>query len=459
MFSIHARGDLDCDGKPVEFVLRGGFRKKTPGEPLLTLTNKLTSPIHVEYVAEDQAVSAAAVPTDWAVQHLISEPGRPWPFDAFSARVEDTVFVRYFEAFEALARLHAGAMRYYSVPRVEVGAPGCMVAPVDAALVEQLAAVLPSYQQLSSELTPEKGCCSGDFSPDADQDGMCDMMVDQWSAGAWPSLGFKLLGGQRFNYEFDEESGSDSGLEPGVDLAITGRAWHDPGCDGHREGITFRTHLVAKDGSCRPLMGLDQQVVPDMEWFPFEGDERSVVVPALRAMEHPLWPGTFSYADFSGGWSGLDVAAFGRVFEELDIVFSQMESSVSVYFTQNCSLPAAPVTSAEDEWLFLVSDACCWKGNFVFERWDGRCGPFPQLWEDPFWTALGFSVPFRHRFAYGVEVKPAGTSAWLVTLEAIGDDNCNLTPSRFLKYGLAEKKLEGCSVQWLQGWHVENMFE
>ncbi len=461
LFSVHARGDLDCDGKPIEFVLRGGFRKYANGGsgPLLTLTNKLSSPVHLEYVAEDQTASQTAVPTEWAVTQFLSEARQPWPFDAFSARVEDTVFFRHFEALEALARLHAGAVRYYSIPKAEVGAPGCMVSVPDGPLLGQLATFLPPYKGLHSDITPEASCCSGDWSPDADQDGMCDMHVGQWTSGAWPSIGFKMLGGQRYNYELNEESGAGFKLEPGVDLAINGRAWRDPGCDGHRASLAFRTPLALKDGSCRPVFGMNEQVIADIEFFPLEGDGHSVVIPAVRAMEHPLWPGTFSFADFPGWWSTLDVAAFGRVFEELDNVFSQMESSISSYFAENCAFPDAPATGAEDGWLSVISDACCWTGNFVFERWDGRCGPFPQLWSDPFWTALGFSVPFRHRFAYGVKLLPAGTSGTLVELEAVGDDNCNSTPSRFVRYGLAQKKPDGCSVQWLQGWHIEDMFE
>lgn len=91
---------------------------------------------------------------------------------------------------------------------------------------------------------------------------------------------------------------------------------------------------------------------------------------------------------------------------EAPTLLGYLVAQVRAYVTEHGELPEASVGPTPPV------GTCCATHH--------RCSPDPELWRDPTWRALRFSIDGPHRFSYQVERQgPA------LILRAIGDQDCD----------------------------------
>ena len=92
--------------------------------------------------------------------------------------------------------------------------------------------------------------------------------------------------------------------------------------------------------------------------------------------------------------------------DEAPALLRYLIGQIRAYVTEHGDLPTVTVGPTPP------IGTCCATGR--------ACGPAPDLWLDPAWRALKFSIDGRHRFSY--QVARAGAA---LVLTATGDQDCD----------------------------------
>ncbi|MBM4352415.1 MAG: hypothetical protein FJ109_01245 [Deltaproteobacteria bacterium] len=466
IFSIHAVADLDCDGKAGEWVLRGAFKADpSAAEPDYLV---MAEPIEFEYLPED-GDGVRSVPAAWAAERFWEratweivgvEYRRGIPMDtysyefsaggAFAPSLDDSLFSRLDEPIRNLARIHDAAVRYYQIPKAQVGAPACQLA--DPALVEKYAQYLPEYQALDEGPTPvEMNCCKSTFGKDMDGNSLCDQDSGQW-LGGWSTIGFLLLSQQAWWYSLQElAAGSIAGAGSDA-FGFKALATTRVGCSfSDKQEVTLIQTLSAANGRCDvPNSGADETALPDMEFFPMGKEVGSVVLPVRR--------GWMNLLVGNAGWQG--VGGYKEVMPNHDpdvVLYEPMSSlqaiarGISTYWEEHCGLPPLPGWTPTEH-------TCC-KGS-LSSGLKPACLGDDKSWEHEFWTEIGFRMSFPHRYVYRVETTAMDDGGLLITIEASGSLSCHLDylEGGFLRFGVASSGPDGCTVTWIPGYAEWGLF-
>jgi hypothetical protein len=458
IFSIHAVADLDCDGKPGEWVLRGSFKADpSAAEPDYLV---IAEPLEFEYLPE-KGDGVWTVPAGWAAERFWQRSQWEVLMDgssidsvqlsvagAFEPRLEESFFSALDEPIRELARMHGAAVQYYRIPKAEVGAPACQLAA--PGLVQKYAKHLPEYQPLDEGPTPvEQNCCRALGGWDSEGDNLCDRYPEEW-LGGWTAVGFAVLFPHAWWYWLKEfapgsvpGAGSDAfGFEARATTAVDCASWEV-------QEVRLLQTLSPVDGTCTVSNpGSPGQGLPDFEFFPM-GEEGSVVL--------PVGSGWMKLLVGNAGWQG--VGGYKEVMpnHDWDVVLYEPLSSldamargISDFWMEHCSLPALP------DWTPTQDNCCMGYGDPELKQ---ECLGDDKSWQHEFWTAIGFRMSFPHHYVYRVETEAMDGGEQLVTLKAQGRLGCTGFGGWLWRFGVASSGPNGCSVSWIPGYAEGYLFQ
>ncbi|MBM4353722.1 MAG: hypothetical protein FJ109_07975 [Deltaproteobacteria bacterium] len=460
MFSIHAVADLDCDGKPGEWGLRGSMMEGLGEKPSPALS--IATPLWFEYLPED-ADGIQQIPAGWAAERFWGQSG--WTLEeadddwhevfaaeaAFVPTFEDSLYSRLTEPIENLTRIYGGARRYYRQPKAQVGAPACQLP--DGNLVQKYSKYLPAYEPLGGDgWTPVEQCCCASMSgKDTDDNGMCDLDCCQFSAEPWTSLGFTILGPHAWWYRFEE---LPLGFDPqaGADtFAFRAEAMANEGCNPVASRVAMIQTLDATKKSCGLPVLLDAPSdFPWVEYFPMSDENGSIRLPLFYfwGMSHvvgnAVWNEIGMGIPESAPNHDLDVVLFEPISS-----LQSMANGISAYWKDNCVLPPLPAWTP-------AMGGCC---KYPFPDLKPSCKGDATYWQHEFWTAIGFRMVVPHHYVYRVTTAPIDGGELFVTLEAEGDLDCDNIPGTLRRFGVASTGPNGCTVTWIPGYDTDNLFE
>ena len=464
MFTIFARADLDCDGKVGEWVLKGSFK----ADGLISLATAIgmlpvAEPKEFEYLPEDgsgtEAVSAAwAVEQFWepaSAGHDSGQTGGPDASPTTMASVPthaESLYGRLDEPIRHFVRLHEGALRFYRVPKAQVGAPACQVtSSVEAAKYMKH---LPMYTPLHSGgwFPVEQACCASLWGKDQNEDGLCDRDPDMWELDPWASLGFVILGQHAWWYQFKE---LPVGFDPAAGADTFGfriDAMTNEQCDPVASRVSLQQTVFPVGGKCEVPDTHDWFVLlPDMEYFPVAELDSSIVLPlgGIRwgqMLGNDLWHGV----NWSEGEGIPNHDARVVLFEPMSSL-QHIANGISSYYEAHCGLPALP------DWTPSTSDCCDYD---AYDSLKSECQGNPESWNHEFWTAIGFRMVVPHHYVYRVTSTAIEGDQFLITAEAKADLNCSFgAGSTIRRFGVASAGAGGCAVTWIEGYDTKNLFQ
>ena len=461
LFEIRAVGDLDCDGKPGTFVLKGGYSTRAAERYYVHTPNQLRVPTELLYVSEAGGSDLRSLDPCLGLAWCTKTPpklGKAYrelrkiypintdaPTTPFHISFRDQYPNRFYEPVHWLLRMYRGARRYFAIPRAQAGAPKCLVPEETRTVIERYPDAFPSYLPLSQGITPVEGTCCNRFGgPDTDGDDLCDSCPDLYSEPVWMNLGFRRHG------QFSALVATSEKRLTNGSATIMFEARHDANCDKQFDRFIILGELTEEDGSCK----LSRNWF--VEWFPFY-ESQTQVPPAAVGI-----PAGFSQ---SMGWTDLPWTiacdadtlqtreTFKFLFAEPIGNLQRIADGISTHYLANCRLPPYPPLTPE-------RGTCCGRNGGPDANNDGSCDPELVSWDHKFWRTIGFSISTEHFYLYRVAARVLPDGKTLLTVTASGDLNCNASYSRIERFGILGQTAPGdCTIQWLEGYNIENLFD
>ena len=441
LFEIQAIGDLDCDGGYGWFTLKGRF----DGCGSSDRQNRLSVPAEVHYRPEaDEPIQVTS--PHIGVRWDGKDPCDKTTHGSCGYRIEhrETLTARYAEPLQNLLRMYLGARRLFTIPRAETGAPDCLVPPDTQAVLEKYPSAFPQYLPISQGLTPvEEACCSANGGHDLDGDGLGDAKPENWESPVWENLGFELFSPHQFAYSVS--------LWPADDGTVQlrfGAQW-DSTCDTSQEGLLLAATLAAGGPGCelsRPdhvsLLPWGLPKYPDSTpWAAgiliTPDNLEAIEFPQMHGPDPDMFPPAHS---------------FERLFSEPISNLHRIAAGLSSYYEEECELPwFAEYTPGEG--------TCCAYHSGPDSNGNQACDANLPDWEEDGWGAIEFSIPVEHFYVYSVASDMLFDGKMLVSVTARGDLNCNHVHSTVERFGIAQQTPGECSIQWLEGYHIDRLFE
>ena len=440
LFTISAVGDLDCDQKKGTFSISGRFTAECAGDKYY---NCLDVPKTIRYVPETGPAHATTSPSH--VPHLGSQcwTGQGGYACGFRIIFEDTLAVRFREPIRYLLQAYRGANRYFSVPRAQTTAPGCLVPPGTAAALDAHGDAFPTYLPLSQGITPVEGTCCGSLGgPDVTGDDLCDPCFGCFSEPAWANMGINIIESHRYVLAVQESPLQDDSLE----LRFEARG--NPYCKWFKERLVLAATVQDDGGNCK----VEREEY--MAYLPHEGGsdyDPPLAIP-IRLRENTLGPFGVPHDLYSPD-KLLNAETFEHEFLEPVTNLQAIADGISAYVADDCVLPFYPGPTP-------VEGTCCGVNGGPDADKNGSCDAGATSWDHPFWQAIGFSIPGPHYYVYSVVPTELDEQSALLTIRARGDRNCQGPPSRIERFGILTQAAPAeCTIQWLEGYNIENLFE
>jgi hypothetical protein len=433
LFEATVVTDLDCDGLTAEFKLTGRFAPDPAVgyEPLpkdAAVFSVLPLPTRVTYVSEEGADGELGLASTWPLE----EPTVEQLASAYAIGLEDTYFWRFKEATVNLLRINRGASVYYRSPQVKSGLPEVLVAEGDEELLGEWGEYLPGYYPLAQGLTPVSGSCCAGKGADTNYDNRCDSNPPVWREDTWAALEFFIDGSHEWLYGYEESDLSESAS------TFTAEARRDPRCTGKWESLTFKGKLVFED-----LLGIFENLPLRFEYRAVHpGSPLQVRLPLGSPLYNALLDSGAMPAESLDGPAPLEhTLEHAEAFVRLD----ELQSSITLYWADHCSLPEPPALSTPTGW------ACCNDD----ENGDGLCDGDVGSWSHAFWVAIGFAIAAPHEFRFRVETSDVLPGVKLVEVQGLGNGSeCQGDNIAFHEYGILVDNEGNCTATWFNGYNV-----
>ncbi len=438
LFEILAVGDLDCDGTSVTFSLQGSFAPDSKPYFDSWELNRLNKPTQIA-VAHKALANGPAF-----IDPYLDVPPATTANDAYQIGVGETYYGRFSEPLVYLQEMYVGAMRYFSIPRAQLGhKPWCLSAPGDYELMKPYKAHFPEYLPLTYGLTPVEGtCCSSRGGHDTKSDDFCDSNIGSFEYGPWSNLGFSVDSQHEFVYAIEEDEWFDV-------TRLRFKAYRDPDCDGQYEMLVLTATIPDEPNVCSVSQEQFLSYFPVHDWAPgsHPGYQQAAGIPVNYAWLGPNnLPVEIMEDDLPGDES------FEYLFHEPLVALQAIVDGTTAYFDDNCDLPEMPP-------LTPPLGCCSWRSGTADSDGDNVCDPELVDWSHEFWLAIGFSISVEHSYWYQVTSEILDDGNRLIRATAMGDPDCNHRFRTIERFGIAQQTPGECSIQWLEGYHIENLFE
>jgi hypothetical protein len=434
MFEARVIGDLDCDGKPGTFVVKGVFGPSAVSEYLpdgweVNPHNKLALPPLVQFYLEDKGAAVATISSTWPA------PTSPQLLSSvFMIGVEDTYVVRMREAFVSFLRMDAGAQTYFSTPVTAVEAPACRVAVADEEKIETWAEHLWDYYHLHDSLTPVSGNCCLGKGADGDGDNRCDPDPQAWADHTWMALQFDLEGSHEWIYAFLEAA------PEGGAIGYRARAYRAIHCDGFFSEQLAMLGEVSTEEDCQAVRN------PIFEYMPFSKGFEGEPSLGIRIAEGDQLYALLQDGIHVGGGLGSPLP-YEETHAEAFLYSGDIMEAITAYWQSNCSLPPYPGETP-------AAVNCC--DSDVDANQDTYCDANVSAWNHEFWTAIGFKIDGVHRYRFYVSQSAVEGDQLLIKVVALGNwQGCGIGDhASFYFYGVATNDSGSCTMDWFESYNT-----
>ncbi len=318
------------------------------------------------------------------------------------------------EALSDLQRLYRGAQSYYGTWFYDEGK--WKPQPLQ----------LGTHAPLVAGLTPEEGtCCWSLGGPDLNKDDFCDNAEGvglDFYGWNWRFIDFRPIEPHRFVYSFSE-TGDGSPKQ----TLFEARVIADLDCDGKSGTFVvkgqFGKDLVAGyEAATWPWKYQSNLGLPkNVQYFSEDGEQSFAI--------SSTWPvGSPTLKQLSQAYAILTQDSYLGRFKEALGNMLRIDVGAKVYYNSPKAMSGAPTCQIEaedqpllDTWgthlptyyplmqsLTPVDGPCC-PGSGYDDDGDGLCDPDANIWMDPSWVALQFSIYGPHEFVYNFkELKDDG---------------------------------------------------